>query len=579
MFKETNGYLKRYFRLTNLNRPLFALNIISAVLYKGFSILLPIAAALIIKALTEQNAKQTYFCIIAYFIIYTAFVLSKFFNFKAYAWSVNYTYRVLQTKIFERLINVDGNFARKINRGKLMNTINTDTINIGAMYDEISEYLTTGIQIVVIFAITSFYSWPIAILMSVSAISYAAIRNHHDRKYNFYWYKTQASNDYYSHFLNQIVSGHQEVKTFNLLPKMEDKLFRNQTKFNKAYKKQRRHAVVRDNDVKIVYYTFHAVFYAILIFMIMKGLTTIDILILLIAYHEYTFTFVKDLTDATIEIRLTSAALSRVNALLHYRPDKEIEFGDLDLDDLQGTIQLKNVYLTIDRQSILKNVNLKFHRHEFVAIVGLPGAGKTKLIDLILRISKPTKGHILLDGININEFSREVFTSNVAVANQSPFIFNTSIRKNLDFVDTDISKQIEACKIAGIHDFIQTLPQGYNTILRENATNFSGGQRQMLSIARTILTDAEILLFDDVTTSLDPDTAKLVPKLIKKLKTDRTVIMITKKPEIMKLADRIIVLDKGKVSDSGTHEKLLERSAIYRSLQVSRSQTTTGVRS
>ena len=227
--------------------------------------------------------------------------------------------------------------------------------------------------------------------------------------------------------------------------------------------------------------------------------------------------------------------------------------------------------LSINKQKILKDLNFKIRPHEFVAIVGHPGAGKTKLFDLILRLYPPTKGKITLDNININEFSREVFTSNVAVANQAPFIFNTTIRKNLSFVDPNIKHQIEACKKAGIHNFIETLPMGYNTILRENAGNISGGQRQMISIARTILTDAEILLLDDVTTSLDPDTAKLVPRLIEKIKNNRTIIMITKKPDLMKTADRIIVLDKGKISDIGTHEKLLERSSVYRSLQEMRS--------
>ena len=179
-------------------------------------------------------------------------------------------------------------------------------------------------------------------------------------------------------------------------------------------------------------------------------------------------------------------------------------------------------------------------------------------------------------GIDIKEFSKEVYTSNVTVANQIPFIFNTSIRKNLNLVDTNISHQIEACKIAGIHDFIETLPRGYNTILRENGGNISGGQRQMISIARTILTDAEILLLDDVTTALDPDTAKLVPHLISRVKNDRTIIMITKKPELMRLADRVIVLDDGKIADIGTHEKLLERSALYRSMQAVKSANTSG---
>ena len=199
------------------------------------------------------------------------------------------------------------------------------------------------------------------------------------------------------------------------------------------------------------------------------------------------------------------------------------------------------------------------------------------MFNLLLRLYKPTEGNIKIDNINIYDFSKEIYSHNVSIVNQKPFIFNTSIRKNLDFVDTNISNQIEACKKAGIHDFIQTLPNGYNTILRENGSNISGGQKQMISIARTILSDAEILLLDDITTALDPDTAKLVPKLIKDLKVDHTVIMITKKPDLMKEADRIVVLDNGKINDIGTHEQLIKRNEIYQILQSMKSPSRIGV--
>ena len=199
------------------------------------------------------------------------------------------------------------------------------------------------------------------------------------------------------------------------------------------------------------------------------------------------------------------------------------------------------------------------------------------LFNLILRLFEPTKGKITLDDINIFDFNKETYSNNVSVVNQKPFIFNMSIRKNLNFVDKNISNQVEACKKAGIHEFIETLPQGYNTILRENGSNISGGQKQMISIARTILSEAEVLLLDDITTSLDPDTAKLVPKLINNLKKDHTIIMITKKPELMKEADKIIVLDKGKINDVGTHKQLITRNKIYQMLQSRKSPSRIGV--
>jgi len=220
---------------------------------------------------------------------------------------------------------------------------------------------------------------------------------------------------------------------------------------------------------------------------------------------------------------------------------------------------------------------LKVKQNTVTAIVGESGSGKTSIINLLLRLYKVDSGKILIDDIDIYDYTKEVYSTNVSVVNQKPFIFNMSIRKNLNFVDTNIKNQIEACKRAGIHDFIDSLPNGYNTILRENGSNISGGQKQMISIARTILTDCEVLLLDDITTSLDPDTAKLVPKLIKDLKRDHTIIMITKKPELMREADVIAVMDKGKIVDIGSHNKLINSNEIYQMLQSRKSPSRIGV--
>ena len=240
-------------------------------------------------------------------------------------------------------------------------------------------------------------------------------------------------------------------------------------------------------------------------------------------------------------------------------------------------IELKNVSLKIKNKEILHNINLKIDHNEILAIVGEAGSGKTMILNLLLRLFEPTNGKILLDNTNILEFSNDAYQNIVSIVNQKPFIFNMSIRKNLDFVDKNIKNQIEACKKAGIHDFIETLPDGYNTILRENGSNISGGQKQMISIARTILSKSEVILLDDITTSLDPDTAKLVPRLIKELKKDHTIIMVTKKPDLMKKADRIVVLNNGSISAVGTHKSLMEKSEIYRMLQSRKSPSRIGV--
>ena len=576
MFKEQFGYFRNFIKLVDFSPLYFGLSFITSVIYRLADIAQPIIAALIIDALTEQNAQKTFYYISFYGLAYLIYSAAFFLNWRVYSRSVTYYYTSLQEKLFKKLISVDNNFYHKINRGKLFNVVNSDLFCIGEMSDNLSEYIVSFMQIIGIVIISLNYNIFVTILMVISTIIASRMRTVHDRKFNYYWWRSMNITDKFSDFINQTLTGLQEIKVFNMLPKLHKHLDNIQKKYDKSYLSQRKHLTVRDNDTKYMVYIFRAAILAVCIIMMALGHMEIDILIMLYSYHGQIIDVVNKFTNVTIETRLYDASIKRVSTILNYKNSDKKEFGNLSLDHISGDIKFKNVSLTLNQHHILKDLNFRIKAHEFVAIVGYPGSGKTKLFDLILRINQPTHGKIFLDDIEINDFSREVYTSNVSVANQVPFIFNTSIRRNLDFVDTNTKHQIEACKTAGIHNFIETLPMGYNTIMRENGGNISGGQRQMISIARTLLTDAEVILLDDVSTSLDPDTAKLIPRLINKIHGERTIIMITKKPELMKIADRIIVLDHGKIADSGTHEKLLKRSSLYRSLQVIRSSEDMG---
>ncbi len=568
MVKEYLKYIKEYWAIAKLSPFFFALNLLTAAAYKALAVVYPFLGAMVIKSLTEKNAEETYWNITFFAVAYIGYRLVLYLNWRAYSWNVNYSYKRLHDEIFNKLISVDQDFPEKISKGFFMNTVNADLISIGEMADELAEFFTTPIQIISIVVIVFQYGIIYPILFFLSRVIYYYVKDQADKNYNYFWQKSRIRDDQYSNFLGQVASGIQEVKTFNMLPKLHKKLGAIQARYNKNYKIQRSEKTIRDVDSKFIFYAFQTLIYLILIINLINGQITIDILVLIAAYHESIIGYLDDFTDACMDIRLTNAAVHHIKAILDYHPEKEFEFGTTSIENLDGHIVFDNVSLTINKKPILRNISFDVKPHETVAVVGFPGAGKTMLFNLLLRLKRPTKGKIYLDDINIEDFSKEIYTSSVAVANQTPFIFNTSIRNNLDFVDTDIKKQIEACKIAGIHKFIETLPMGYNTILRENASNVSGGQKQMISIARTILTDAEIILLDDVTTSLDPDTAKLVPALLKRLEKDRTVIMITKKPELMKAADRVIVLNNGKIEAIGKHSTLMKKSRTYRELQL-----------
>lgn len=576
MFREYYKFIKEYLKLAELKPKYIVINVLSAFFYKGFSLLLPLIASLIIKYLTLNDAKMTYSFLIIFLIVYILYNLALYVNYKIYSFNVNYCYDKMTKKILNKLIGVDNNFTRYISKGRIMNSINSDIIDIGDMNDEISELLIGFIQIIAVLIIVACYNIYLSLILIAFSITYIIIRNKADRKLNYYHYKVQVQDDKYSTLLTQITSGLQEIKTFNMLPKLLQKLKNIQNIFCKYYSIKRHYCTVRDNDVKLINYVFRYFLYICLIYLMTKGKADVSVLVLMTSYHEYLINYIDSFISSTSTIREVNTAVNRVNDILEYN-SHNVKVGNLDTKDIYGMLEFKDVSLKIKNKEVLHNINLKVDHNEVLAIVGEAGSGKTMLLNLILRLFEPTSGKILLDNTNIFDFSNDTYSSLISIVNQKPFIFNMSIRKNLDFVDKDIKNQIEACKKAGINDFIETLPDGYNTILRENGSNISGGQKQMISIARTILSKSEVILLDDITTSLDPDTAKLVPKLINELKKDHTIIMVTKKPDLMKMADRIVVCDNGNISAVGTHKQLLEQSELYRMLQSRKSPSRIGV--
>ena len=244
-----------------------------------------------------------------------------------------------------------------------------------------------------------------------------------------------------------------------------------------------------------------------------------------------------------------------------------LDFGLNDNDFIKGKIEFKGVSFTYEKQEVMKNVSFEIKPQSFTAIVGKSGSGKSTIFRLLLRLYKANKGEILLDNVSIYDYTKEIYSSNVSIVTQKPFIFDMSIRENLNLVDSNHERQIEACKRVGIHDYIMSLKDGYNTKLISDAENISTGQKQLIALARTLLSKSEVLLFDEVTSSLDINTSKQVMKILKDLKKDHTIIIITHKPALMKLADEIIVIDHGKLVGKGTHKELMKNNEYYQILQ------------
>jgi len=458
----------------------------------------------------------------------------------------------------------------KMGIGEIINRVYTDP-------DRVMELLRSLIRLickslVVIFVIVMcFY---ISIILGIEVLVFGIIMGFISYKFFPKIQNTQSEikkdSDEYVRSATENITGIREIKALGIKNTIEKIMFNKiDTLFNKN-KKIKKYEVAYYNINNFIYFLLQFIILASCGYFVVKGQIAYSIFIVIESYIWRIDDVVESLSDFGVNYNKIKVSLTRIDEIINNKLYKDEKFGKKELKDTKGTIEFKDVDFkyTKDEQKVLNNLNLIIKPHQKIAIVGKSGNGKSTVFNLLLRYFDPTKGTITIDGINIKNLSEESLRKNISIIRQSPFLFNMSIIDNLKLVKPDASLEEikEVCKKAYIDEYIESLPNGYETIIGEGGINLSGGQKQRLAIARTLLINTKVILFDEATSALDNKSQEYIKRTIDSLVKDHTIIIVAHRLSTIKDADIINVIDKGNLVASGTHDHLLKNSNVYKEL-------------
>lgn len=475
----------------------------------------------------------------------------------------------LQVDVAKSMLKLKTKEIDNNSSGVFIDRLNKDTNSIANVFYSINKTLAdvltnVGVLVAVFLVNRIVFAYFIITMFIMFMINKIRIKKYFEADHKYRKLSEQNSG-----LIAELVRGMRDLKILNsekqFLQKAEQRLREANDKRYEMSKITRKYSLLGGN----VHDIFSFLFIILGIALYSNGMLSIDNFVILFSYKDRMY-YLLDFTTSLIEyLKDFNLSAGRVFDVLDEEKFEKESFGKKHLSKVKGDFEFKNVHFSyIKDKKIINDLSFKVNANETVAFVGKSGSGKTTIFSLLTKLYDIDKGQILIDGININELDQPSIRGNISMISQNPYIFNFSIKDNLKICKKNASKKemIEACRMAHIHDFIMSLPKGYNTVVGEGGVTLSGGQRQRLAIARAFLQKTEIILFDEATSALDNETQTEIQNAIKNLKKDYTILIIAHRLSTVIDADRIIVIDDGKVVAEGSHEKLLKENELYKKL-------------
>jgi len=476
----------------------------------------------------------------------------------------------LKKTIFTAIERLSISFYTNRQTGGLMAQVTNDANTIYWFFcDGVPYFLVNIVQIAVMLVIMLIMNPLLTLLALVTVpLVFVSIRMLFDKMGKLHakrWTKSRGMNA----ILSDVLSGMRVVKAFSK-EKDEIKRFRKSSQaVAEAEQNTSIFATLAFPGVNLLFSISNLIVLGVGGWMVIKGNMTYGMLLTFISYMNMIYSPMFSFVDMVSWFTDSLNAMSRLIEVMDAEPDVVEAKEPKSLGDIKGHVEFRNVDFSYDKnRKIIDNVSFDIEAGHALGIVGHTGAGKSTLANLLIRLYDVTDGEILIDGINVKDISFAELRKHVSIVSQETYLFMGTILDNIRYARPEATYEevIEAAKIAGAHDFIIKLPDGYSTMIGFGYKDLSGGERQRLSIARSILRDPKILILDEATAAMDTETERKIQTAIERLSKGRTTITIAHRLSTLRDADKLIVIENGKMPEAGTHLELINKKGIYYNL-------------